>query len=73
MRLTNLLFRPIMGADTYELKQLNDIWGQWNDGKLSKAQARRLVLQSRWKYHLEKVELLMDFLHLPDPQPEGGK
>lgn len=56
------IFSPQMRA-TLELARLNKLWERFNNGE----NVRQEVLEQRWKYHQDKVNLLLDFLKLTHP------
>ena len=53
------LFSKQMRA-TLELARLNKLWERFNNGEKIKEE----VLNQKWKYHQEKVNLLLDIINL---------
>lgn len=50
------IWSPMMRS-TNELARLNLIWGKFNDGN----DILDDILANNWKYHQDKVKLLLDF------------
>ena len=61
MWLVDLILLP---RSTRELMQLNKIWGYLNDGLLSPAETKSLIAKHKWRYHYEKLQLLITFCDL---------
>ena len=53
------VFSPSMRS-TLELGRLNKIWERFNNGEDIKDE----VLSQEWKYHQDKVKLLLKFIEL---------
>jgi hypothetical protein len=45
-----------------ELGKLNKFWEKFNNGE----QVLDLILNNKWKYHKDKVKLLISFIKLQD-------
>ena len=58
MWLLDLLLLP---RSTRELALLNKIHTKFNDKALTTQQTRQVILSHKWRYHIEKVELLLMF------------
>jgi hypothetical protein len=54
----------LLPRSTRELAYLNKIWGAFNDGLLDSKQTRLEIHKYKWKYHLEKIDLLVTFTTL---------
>ena len=50
--------------ETRELGRLNEIHEAFNEKQASPEQTRHAIYNERWKYHHEKVDLLMQFTFL---------
>lgn len=51
----------LLDRETYELAHLNEIWGAFNDKKITPKECRRKIYSFKWKYHHDKIDLLMMF------------
>lgn len=51
----------LLPRSTIELAHLNRIWEAYNEQKLSPQQVRTKLLQRKWKHHIEKADLLLQF------------
>ena len=61
MWLIDLLILP---RSARELARLNRIHNAFNEGRLTSAQARSAIYMHKWKYHHNKVNLLIELTHL---------
>ena len=51
----------LLPRETRELALLNKIHEAFNEKRISGEQARHLIYQNKWKYHHEKIDLLVLF------------
>ena len=59
----NWLDKILLPKDTIELAELNKIWEAFNEKRLTPKQTQHELLKRAWKFHLEKVQLLLDFIN----------
>ena len=60
------IFSPMMRS-ALELGRLNEIWGEFNDKNINQDEVLTLLLSNKWKYHIDKAKLLLDFTTLIPP------
>lgn len=54
----------ILPRETIELARLNKIHEAFNERKITGEQCRHLIYSFKWKYHHDKIDLLMTLVSM---------
>ena len=65
----NWLDKIFLPEDTLELMRLNKIYEAFNNGEVTPKEAVYKILNSRWKYHKDEVEVLLYFIYVKIKPP----